>query len=78
MAIKFVVCVQNGDMEDFSADDLTVGRLYEVIGEEPHSMLRIVDDSGEDYLYPAKCFEAVAVQDNAARRVHDALNLLAA
>lgn len=65
MAITFVVCVQNGDMGDFSGEYLTVGRKYEVIGEEPHSMLRVVDDSGEDYLYPAKCFEAVEIRGDA-------------
>lgn len=78
MALKFAVCIQKIGMGDFSTDDLTVGRLYEIIAEEPHAMLRIVDDSGEDYLYPAKCFEMVAIQGEAAERIHDALSLLAA
>jgi hypothetical protein len=78
MALKFVVCVQKNDGGDFSTDDLTVGRLYEVLDEDSHDMLRIVDDSGEDYLYSARLFESVDIGDEAANRVHDALSLLAA
>ena len=40
--------------------DLTLGRIYEMIGVEAHgSFYRILDDSGEDYLYPASHFRAV-------------------
>lgn len=55
----FAVCVANDD-----CDDLTVGMLYRVLPDEAakeESMLRIVDDSGEDYLYPARRFVVVAV-----------------
>lgn len=34
-------------------DSLTAGKTYDVIGIE-FGMLRILDDSGEDYLYSAK------------------------
>lgn len=69
--MKFVVCVTREGFGDFSADDLTLGRLYEVVKPaDSHSMLRIVDDSGEDYLYPAALFEAVEVQEATASRLH--------
>jgi hypothetical protein len=40
--------------------DLTLGRIYEMLGVEGSgSFYRIVDDSGEDYLYPASHFRVV-------------------
>lgn len=38
--------------ESFGVDGLTDGDIYEVI-ENDSGMLRVVDDSGEDYLYSA-------------------------
>lgn len=38
--------------QTFSVDSLTDGKVYEVIGVE-YGMLRVIDDSGEDYLYSA-------------------------
>jgi hypothetical protein len=40
---------------------------------DSHGMIRVVDDSGEDYLYPADLFEAVEVQEQTASRLHDLL-----
>ena len=37
---------------------LTVGKVYEVLGEE-HGHYRIIDASGEDYLYPKWQFRPV-------------------
>ena len=73
--MRFVVCMENTSFGDFSADDLTIGRLYEVIGEvDKHQMLRIIDDSGEDYLYPAKLFEQVDIRESTAERLHSIFN----
>jgi hypothetical protein len=73
--MKFVVCIDNADLGDFSADDLTIGRLYEVIDDvDVHGMLRIIDDSGEDYLYPAVLFESVEIPDSTAERLHHAFS----
>lgn len=72
--MKFVVCVSREGCGDFSADDLTIGRLYEVItSADRHGMVRVVDDSGEDYLYPADLFESVEVQQQTASRLHELL-----
>ena len=38
--------------ESFGVDSLTNGRVYDCVNIES-GMLRIVDDSGEDYLYSA-------------------------
>lgn len=49
---------------DFSLDDLTFGKVYEVISKKEISttviMYRMIDDSGEEYSYPAYLFEVVA------------------
>lgn len=39
--------------ESFGVDGLTNGKVYECLGVEG-PFLRIIDDSGEDYLYSAK------------------------
>jgi hypothetical protein len=40
--------------------DLTLGKIYERMGVEAKgAFYRIVDDSNEDYLYPASHFRAV-------------------
>lgn len=42
--------------------ELTHGRLYEVISIEK-GWYRIVDDSGDDYLYPPDEFEVIEDED---------------
>jgi hypothetical protein len=40
--------------------DLTLGKIYEMLGVEGKgSFYRIVDDSGEDYLYPISHFRVI-------------------
>ncbi|MDP2880801.1 MAG: hypothetical protein Q8N89_04370 [Azonexus sp.] len=69
--MKFMVCVSREGLGEFSADDLTLGRLYEVLSpEDTQGMVRVIDDSGEDYLYPASLFDAVEVQEPTAARLH--------
>jgi hypothetical protein len=54
---KFAVCVNaKGD------DDLRVWKLYRVLPDEDaasEGYLRVVDESGEDYLYPGTRFVLV-------------------
>ena len=72
--MRFVVCLSREGFGEFSTDDLTLGRLYEVLAPaDNHGMLRIIDDSGEDFLYPASLFEAVEVQEQTATRLHELL-----
>ena len=74
MATKFVVCVSREGYGEFSTDDLTFGRLYEELTPaDQHDLLRVIDDSGEDYLYPADLFEAVEGQEKTASRLHTSL-----
>ncbi|WP_295608724.1 hypothetical protein [uncultured Lamprocystis sp.] len=74
MAVSFVVCLKKDDLGDLSGDDLHVGRLYEVIDMQAgHGMIRIIDESGDDYLYPETCFEPVLVQESVALRLSQVL-----
>ena len=51
---RFVICLRND-----SAADLELHKLYEVLPDEKATQvgyLRVIDESGEDYLYPADRF----------------------
>ncbi len=48
---KFALCIDNRD-----CDDLEKGKVYRVIQDDEaahEGYIRIVDESSEDYLYPA-------------------------
>ena len=67
---QFVVCINNAEYQA----SLELHKIYRVIPDEDAAEdgdLRIVDESGEDYLYPAKWFVRVelpqAVQDSLSR-----------
>ena len=79
MAMKFVVCLEKQNLGDFSNEDSTVGRVYELIEENAgNDMMRIIDESGEDYLYSSSWFATIALSDTTAIRHHDALARFAA
>lgn len=47
-------------MGEFSTNDLLEGKVYEAtIDSGKHKWYRIVDESGEDYIYPPDIFEVV-------------------
>ena len=54
-ATKYVVCVNN---DDYPAA-LELGKIYRTLPDtiaEKHQMVRVIDESSEDYLYPAAYF----------------------
>jgi len=54
----FMICVDNSGYEA----SLEKRKLYEVLTDrlaEKHHQIRVVDESGEDYLYPEKFFAPV-------------------
>ena len=58
MKRKFMLCVDN---EGYEAS-LEIRKLYEKIPDkeaERHDQVRIIDESGEDYLYPSSFFAPV-------------------
>lgn len=61
---RFVVCVNN---EGFPAS-LELRKLYEVVPDEVaagRGLVRIIDESGEDYPFPDTCFVPVDVPKSA-------------
>jgi len=55
---RFVVCVKNKDY----AASLELRKLYQVVSDEAAEKLhqiRVIDESGEDYLYPEEYFVTV-------------------
>lgn len=56
---QFVLCVKNDETED-----LELRKLYEVVPDSKASQdgyLRVIDESGEDYLYPESYFVAITL-----------------
>jgi hypothetical protein len=48
--------------------DLTLHKVYKLIPDEnadKHGGIRVIDDSGEDYLYPASSFVPVQIPQEA-------------
>ncbi len=63
---RFVICLRNDECVD-----LEVRKVYPVLPDAAAAKdgyLRVVDESGEDYLYPANYFVPVEVP-LAARRI---------
>lgn len=56
---SFVVCVN-----PHGNDDLQARRIYQVVPDASAAksrFLRVVDDSGDDYLYPESCFAPISL-----------------
>ena len=60
----FVLCVQN---EGYEAS-LELRKIYQILPDEDareNSLIRVVDESGEDYLFPASFFVPIQVPEEA-------------
>ena len=60
---KFVLCIKNDD-----CNDLELRKIYQVLPDKKASQdgyLRIIDESGEDYLYPESYFIPVILSSKA-------------
>lgn len=67
---RFVICINDGGY----VDDLKVRTIYQVLPDESaarSNYIRVIDETGEDYLYPASLFVAIEVP----REVEEALLL---
>lgn len=65
---KFAVCVDN---TDYTAA-LEVRKVYQVLPDPAavsRAYVRIIDESGEDYLYPSRMFLPVTVGPEGRRRL---------
>ena len=72
----FALCIR----EDRQGESLTIGKVYPVISDpkaESHGYIRIIDDSGEDYLYSGKFFVLVELPSAAETALLEAMSLTA-
>jgi hypothetical protein len=67
---KFAVCIQSDD-----ADLLTPRMIYQVLPDESaakSNYVRVIDNEGEDYIYPAKYFMFLDLPQEIERAVEAA------
>jgi hypothetical protein len=65
-ATHFVICVRNDD----HPASLELRKLYPVLDDafaDEHEMVRVIDESGEDYLYPMTYFVRVELPASVER-----------
>ncbi len=66
---RFALCIENKD-----CDDLEKRKIYQVLPDEEaekEGFIRVIDESGEDYLYPQSYFIVVQLP----REAQEALQL---
>lgn len=64
----YVICIRN---EEYPAS-LESRKIYKLIPDRAaanHGLLRVIDESGEDYLYPADYFVAIKLPQNVEKAV---------
>ena len=65
---RFVVCLDNAGYDT----SLDVRKIYRVLSDakaEKAGMVRVVDESGEDYLYPKRLFGVIEISPSIRRRL---------
>jgi len=71
-AARFVLCVRN---RDYPAS-LELRKVYRALKDEQasrHRQLRVIDESGEDYLYPEEYFVPIKLPQAAEKAVLKAI-----
>ena len=66
----FAICIHNGQY----AGTLETRKVYEVLDDpvaEKRNFMRVIDESGEDYLYPRSWFVPVVVPENVEQLLHE-------
>lgn len=72
MKTHYVICIDNSDYPA----SLALHRIYRVLPDEDAEWdgdLRVIDESGEDYLYPVSHFVPVEVPEEAESLLIDSL-----
>ncbi len=66
----FAICLHNGEY----AGTLDLRKVYEVLDDPiaaKRNFIRVIDESGEDYLYPASWFVSVAIPESVEQLLHE-------
>ena len=65
---QFVVCLKNNGYEA----SLEPRKIYQVLLDkeaESHKMIRVIDESGEDYLFPVSLFSPISLSQTLVREL---------
>ena len=68
---SFALCVEDGGMEDLEAR-----KVYQILPDREaarEGYIRVVDESGEDYVYPSDLFVPVRLPAAVVRRLRGAV-----
>ena len=71
---EFVICINN---QDYPAS-LQLWKVYRVLPDEKgarHKMIRVIDESGEDYIYPAQGFVSIQLPQAIEKQILQTLEL---
>ncbi|HLC17048.1 MAG TPA: hypothetical protein VJL89_12570 [Thermodesulfovibrionia bacterium] len=63
---RLVICINNKGNEA----SLEQWKMYQCVPDreaEKHNEIRIIDEEGEDYLYPVDCFSNVQIESSVAK-----------
>ena len=66
---SYVLCINDGGYPE----SLEVRKVYAVLDDEraaENNYVRVIDETGEDYLYPAKYFIPIHLPPEAAKIIH--------
>lgn len=62
----FVVCIDNSDYPA----SLELWKIYRILPDregQKHGLVRVIDESGEDYLYPERRFKRITLPTSVRR-----------
>jgi hypothetical protein len=71
MTAKFVLCLDHGG----HPESLEPRKFYRLLADPDataEGMLRVIDESGDDYLHPASCFIEVPLPKSIEKRLEAA------
>jgi hypothetical protein len=67
--VSYVLCIDDGGYPE----SLEVRKVYAALSGDraaKNDYIRVIDETGEDYLYPAKYFVAIHIPPEAAKILH--------
>ena len=67
-AMKFLICINNKDYPA-SLEQRKIYRVLPDVRAAKHGLVRVIDESGEDYLYPADYFAPIKLPQLVVRKV---------
>jgi hypothetical protein len=72
-ATAYALCVSNEGTE-VSLEPLKLYQIVEPERNDPSDWIRVIDESGEDYLYPAANFVLLTLPDDVEEIVEEVFN----